>query len=77
MLTAYNKPPVITQQLLEPERAKELSRSTPVLLSEVVMSIEPLKLIRCMLKMSFLVTDLLWGVSERTLRNCDRHSQIP
>ncbi|KYO38268.1 synaptotagmin-like protein 2 [Alligator mississippiensis] len=30
----YNKPPVITQQLLEPERAKELSRSTPVLLSE-------------------------------------------
>lgn len=30
----YNKPPIITHQLLEPERAKELSRSTPVLQSE-------------------------------------------
>uniref|UniRef100_A0A8D0G1Y1 Synaptotagmin-like protein 2 n=1 Tax=Sphenodon punctatus TaxID=8508 RepID=A0A8D0G1Y1_SPHPU len=30
----YSKPQTITHQLLEPERAKELSRSTPVLLSE-------------------------------------------
>ncbi|XP_029441894.1 synaptotagmin-like protein 2 [Rhinatrema bivittatum] len=30
----YNKPQTITHQLLEPERAKELSRSTPALLSE-------------------------------------------
>ncbi|TFK15306.1 interleukin-13 receptor subunit alpha-2 [Platysternon megacephalum] len=30
----YNKPQMITHQLLEPERTKELSRSTPVLLSE-------------------------------------------
>ncbi|XP_069067767.1 synaptotagmin-like protein 2 isoform X2 [Pleurodeles waltl] len=30
----YNKPQTITQQLLEPERAKELSKSTPALLSE-------------------------------------------
>ncbi|XP_038273532.1 synaptotagmin-like protein 4 [Dermochelys coriacea] len=30
----YNKPQMITHQLLEPERTKELSRSSPVLLSE-------------------------------------------
>ncbi|KAM9127242.1 synaptotagmin-like protein 2 [Pangshura tecta] len=30
----YNKPQMITHQLLEPERTKELSRSTPFLLSE-------------------------------------------
>ncbi|KAM4662563.1 synaptotagmin-like protein 2 isoform 1-T3 [Discoglossus pictus] len=30
----YNKPQTLTNQLLEPERAKELSRSTPALLSE-------------------------------------------
>ncbi|XP_053329540.1 synaptotagmin-like protein 4 [Spea bombifrons] len=30
----YNKPQAPSQQLLEPERAKELSRSTPALLSE-------------------------------------------
>ncbi|XP_030065094.1 synaptotagmin-like protein 2 isoform X2 [Microcaecilia unicolor] len=30
----YNKPQTITHQLLEPERAKELSRSTPALISE-------------------------------------------
>ncbi|XP_064422592.1 synaptotagmin-like protein 2 isoform X2 [Latimeria chalumnae] len=30
----YNKPPVITCQLLEPVRAKELSKSTPALVSE-------------------------------------------
>ncbi|XP_053555106.1 synaptotagmin-like protein 2 [Bombina bombina] len=30
----YNKPQAVTHQLLEPERAKELSRSTPALLSE-------------------------------------------
>nr|XP_033802142.1 synaptotagmin-like protein 2 isoform X2 [Geotrypetes seraphini] len=31
---AYNKPQTITHQLLEPERAKELSKSTPALVSE-------------------------------------------
>ncbi|CAM5166248.1 unnamed protein product [Natator depressus] len=30
----YNKPQMITHQLLEPQRTKELSRSSPVLLSE-------------------------------------------
>ncbi|OCT65857.1 synaptotagmin-like protein 2 [Xenopus laevis] len=30
----YNKPQTLSHQLLEPERAKELSRSTPALLSE-------------------------------------------
>nr|XP_033802143.1 synaptotagmin-like protein 2 isoform X3 [Geotrypetes seraphini] len=30
----YNKPQTITHQLLEPERAKELSKSTPALVSE-------------------------------------------
>ncbi|EMP35423.1 Synaptotagmin-like protein 2 [Chelonia mydas] len=34
VLTTYNKPQMITHQLLEPQRTKELSRSSPVLLSE-------------------------------------------
>lgn len=33
--TAYNKPHLIDHQFLEPERVKELSRSSPLLLSEV------------------------------------------
>lgn len=32
---AYNKPHLIPHQFLEPERVKELSRSSPLLLSEV------------------------------------------
>lgn len=32
---AYNKPHLITHQFLEPERVKDLSRSSPLLLSEV------------------------------------------
>nr|XP_048720556.1 synaptotagmin-like protein 4 isoform X2 [Caretta caretta] len=34
VFSAYNKPQMITHQLLEPQRTKELSRSSPILLSE-------------------------------------------